>query len=65
MVKVDYVDGSNEIIETKENKVTKFYRAHFRYDKENKIFSVHDSNDELDCMMIPREFVKSIRHIDA
>lgn len=63
MVKIEYVDGSTETIETVENE---FYRnQHFVYDKDIEMFILLDHIKTGDCMMIPREFVKSIRHIEV
>lgn len=63
MVQIEYVNGDTETVETKESNTTNFWKAHFRYDTENTMFIVFTSDNERDCMMIPREFVKSIRTI--
>lgn len=65
MVEIKYINGDGETVETKESKVTKYWKAHFRYDAENQMFIVFDTDNEHDCMMIPREFVKSIRVIEV
>ena len=73
LVKVEYVDGSEDIIETFGNTLVKTDGTktetikinHFCYDKDTECFIVNDHIDENDCMMIPREFVKSIRNIEV
>lgn len=65
MVEIKYINGDMENIEVKESKVTQFNHSHFHYDEENQMFIVFTSDNEKDCMMIPREFVKSIRHIEV
>lgn len=76
MVRIDYINGDSETVETIEksicfdsglpNSEVKLIRAgHFRYDSESQIFIVYDHDDERDCMMIPREFIKSIRYIEV
>lgn len=62
MVQINYVDGTSETVEAREDT---FYHSYFRYDVENQLFIVFDTKNEHDCMMIPREFVKSIRIIEA
>ena len=63
MVKIEYVDGSEDTVETVQNE---FYRnKHFVYVKDIEMFIVSDHEDSDGCMMIPREFVKSIRHVDT
>ena len=63
MVKIEYVDGSEDTVETVENE---FYRNHhFVYEKDIEMFIVLDHIKTGDCMMVPREFVKSIRHIEV
>ena len=64
MIQIDYINGDSETVESKESDVTKYWKAHFRYDAENTMFIVFTSDNERDCMMIPREFVKSIRFIN-
>ena len=61
MVQIDYINGDSETVETVENE-EKY--GHFRYDSEIECFIVYDNVKDRDCMMIPREFVKSIRHIE-
>ena len=73
VVKVEYVDGSEDIIETIGNTFIKTDGTmtetikinHFCYGKDTECFIVYDHIDENDCMMIPREFVKSIKHIEV
>ena len=76
MVRIDYINGDSETVETVgittceeydslRDKTWKFIRAPFKYDKDSQIFIVRDHEDDSDCMMIPREFVKSIRHIEV
>lgn len=60
MVRIEYIDGTEEIIETMGNK-TKL--GHYTYDSWEEAFVVFDHADYIDCMRVPREFVKSIRHI--
>lgn len=62
MVKVEYVNGDVEIIETVENKT---YSGHFIYERDSKCFVVFDKENYPDCMCIPREFLKSIRLIET
>lgn len=62
MVRIEYVDGTEDTVETVENNK---YCGHFRYDEEAQCFIVYDNKFDINCMMIPREFVKSIRHIDT
>lgn len=64
MVQIEYVNGDTETVEVKESDVTKHWKSHFRYDTENTMFIVFTSDNERHCMMIPREFVKSIRVIE-
>lgn len=69
MVRIDYVDGDTEVVETLggtsyEWEGLKVERDYFHYDNNTQCFIVHDKIDERDCMTIPREFVKSIRHIE-
>lgn len=62
MVKINYVDGDTETIESFENE---FYgKQHFIYDKNIEMFIVFDHEKGDDCMMIPREFVKSIKNVE-
>lgn len=76
MVKIEYVDGTEETVETvgdiilkKHNPITgtscEVGLSRFEYVKDAQIFIVRDHENEWDCMMIPREFVKSIRHIEV
>lgn len=58
MVRIEYVDGTEETVET-------IGMFRFRYDTETQCFIVNDMLCERDCMMVPREFVKSIRHIEV
>ena len=62
MVRIEYINGTEDTIETAENNQ---YMGHFRYDNEMQCFIVYDNEDDRNCMMIPREFVKSIRHIEV
>ena len=63
MVQIDYINGDSETVETVQND---FYRNnHFVYDKDLEMFIILDHAKTGDCMMIPREFVKSIRHIEV
>lgn len=62
MVQINYVDGTSETMEAREDT---FYHSHFRYDAENQMFIIFDTDNEHDCMMIPREFVKSIRIVET
>lgn len=63
MVRIEYVDGSEDTVETVQNEFRG--NKHFLYDKDLEMFVVLDRKKLEDCMMIPREFVKSIRHIDT
>lgn len=63
MVEIKYVDGSEETIKTVQNEFRG--NKHFLYDKDLEMFVVLDCKKLEDCMMIPREFVKSIRHIEV
>ena len=75
MVQIDYINGDSETIETVDCKIYKYdgisdtteiiCRGHFWYDNKTNCFIVNDHKDFNDCMMIPREFVKSIRHIEV
>lgn len=75
MVQIDYINGDIETVETVDfgifkyngvsDTVEKVRKGHFRYENETQCFIVYDHKDESDCMMIPREFVKSIRHIEV
>lgn len=76
MVRIEYVDGSEETVETVGGTIVKKHNQftgtnyetvlnHFEYNIGTQAFIVHDHVNECDCMMIPREFVKSIRHIDT
>ena len=76
MVQIDYINGDLETVETVgiityeeydnlRDKTRKFIKEPFKYDKESQIFIVRDHEDDSCCMMIPREFVKSIRHIEV
>lgn len=73
VVKIEYIDGSEDIIETIGNTFIKTDGTmtetikinHFCYDKDTECFIINDRLCEHDCMMIPREFVKSIRRIDT
>ena len=75
MVEIKYVDGSEDTVETVDcgiykysevsDTVEKVRKGHFRYDNITQCFIVYDHKDDSDCMMIPREFVKSIRHIEV
>ena len=58
MVRIEYVDGTEDTVET----IGMFL---FKYDSGTQCFIVNDQLHERDCMMIPREFVKSIRHIEV
>lgn len=61
MVRIDYVDGDTEVVET----VEKFgYVGNFHYDEKLECFIVHNNSNARNCITIPREFVKSIRHIE-
>ena len=74
MVKIEYVDGTEDTIETvgsityiKSDGISSelIKSKYFRYEKDTQCFIVYDQIEEQDCMMIPREFVKSIRHIEV
>lgn len=62
MVQINCIDGATEMLEARQDT---FYHSHFRYDTENQMFIVFDTDNEHDCMMIPRESVKSIRAIEV
>lgn len=62
MVRIEYVDGTEETVETTENEEKYGY---FRYDSKIECFIVYDNVNDINRMMIPREFVKSIRHIEV
>ena len=62
MVRIEYINGTEDTIETVKNNQ---YMGYFRYDNEMQCFIVYDNEDDRNCMMIPREFVKSIRHIEV
>ena len=63
MVEIDYINGDSETVETVQNE---FYRnRYFVFDNDLAMFIVLDHEKPEHCMMIPREFVKSIRHIDT
>lgn len=63
MVKIEYIDGTEETVETVDNELYK--NKPFLYVKDVGIFIVLGKKRFGDCMMIPREFVKSIRHIEV
>ena len=64
MVRIEYVDGSEDTVETVGyTDLEKIKAGYFHYNSDTQCFVVHDHKFESDCMMIPREFVKSIRHI--
>lgn len=75
MVQIDYINGDSETVETVDCEIYKYsivsdtaekvHKGHFRYDNGAQCFIVYDHKDDSDCMMIPREFVKSIRHIEV
>ena len=76
MVEIKYVDGSEETVETVGGTIVKKHNPftgtnyetmvnHFEYNIGAQVFIVHDHENECDCMIIPREFVKSIRHIEV
>ena len=56
-----YINGDKEVVET----VDLHIGGHFEYDKESECFIINDKATNVDRMMIPREFVKSIRHIEV
>lgn len=60
MVMIKYIDGDTENIETLDD-----YVLHFVYDKESECFVIFNHFDYHNCIHIPREFVKSIRHIEV
>ena len=63
MVRIEYVDGTEDTVETVQNE---FYRdRYFVFDNDLAMFIVLDHEKTEHCMMIPREFVKRIRHIDT
>ena len=61
MVQIDYINGDKEVVET----VDLHIGGHFEYDKESECFIINDKATNVDRMMIPREFVKSIRPIEV
>ena len=69
MVRIDYINGDSETVETidvyDEFYGRKFKKQPFKYDSKNQCFIICDHEKDSDCMMIPREFVKSIRHIEV
>lgn len=56
-VRVEYINDSVDEIGVLKNGTV----APFWYDKEIEMFIVHDNEIKSECMMIPREFVKSIQ----
>lgn len=60
MVQIDYINGDSETVET-----TEWGFKHFTYDKWTQMFIVFTSKRYGDHMQVPREFVKSIRHIEV
>ena len=63
MVEIDYINGDSETVETVQNDF--FGNKSFVYAKDIEMFIIIDHVGQEDCMMIPREFVKSIRHIEV
>lgn len=61
MVEIKFLDGTEEIIETVKSGCS--ISSHFAYDKDCEMFLVIDHEEPEDWMRVPREFVKSIRHI--
>lgn len=64
MVEIKYINGDIENVET----VTTVDGYHFNYMKETQMFVVYtsiSSKGKVEPMMIPREFVKSIKYIDT
>lgn len=62
MVRIDYVNGDSENIETVENNV---YVGNFIYEKESECFIIFDKPRYQYCMCVPRESIQSIRCIDV
>lgn len=65
MVEIKYINGDIENVESVEPKNGD---GHFTYLNDSQLFVVYtivNSRGEVECMMIPREFVKSIRHIEV
>lgn len=57
MVKIEFIDGTSESIETYEDTT-------FQYDDDCQCFRVVE-HDGKSFAMFPREFVKSIRYIEV
>lgn len=62
MVKMEYVNGDTETIETVKNDT---FVCRFAYDEKSQCFIVCDKEKVYDCVHIPREFLKSIRCVDV
>lgn len=59
---VKYIDGTSETLETIESEK---YHKHYIYDKTAEMFVVFTNKDDTKAMMLPREFVKSIKYIEV
>lgn len=57
VVEIQYIDGTSETVEAKKMENGAYYYKH-----SSQMFFVHLENSE---MMIPREFVKSIRYVEV
>lgn len=63
MVKVEFIDGTSETVES----IYVEGSGNFEYRKETQMFKVfhQENNGTIFSIMYPREFVKSIRHIEV
>lgn len=59
---IKYIDGTSETVETIESEK---YHKHYIYDKTAEMFVVFTNKDDAKAMMLPREFVKSIKYIEV
>lgn len=62
MVEINYIDGTSETLETIESKR---FHVHYIYNKDTEMFAVFTNKDDAKAMMLPREFVKSIKYIEV